>query len=48
MEENNKELENPAKNIKPTPLPVKDTRQDGNPYRFSLDKANKGKNDSQK
>lgn len=43
MAKDNNNKENPAKNVKPTPLPVKETRQDGKTYRFSLDKVNKKK-----
>lgn len=30
---------NPAKNLKPTPVPVKTTRNDGGKYRYSLEKG---------
>lgn len=29
---------NPAKNVKPTSIPVKTTREDGKKYRYTLDK----------
>lgn len=35
--ESKEKKENPAKNINPTPLPVKETREDGKKYRFTLD-----------
>lgn len=44
MNNENKTDVNPAKSVKPTPLPIKETRNDGEKYRHTLnDNQNKAK-----